>query len=426
MIRPVIGTIGTRVVSMACNLLVLAVAGHALGTEGLGEIGLIVLGIALIMVLNNVVGGGALVYLAPRFPMARLLRPAYFWALFTAVVAMMVLHILPLVPKAHVWHVVVLAFVQSLYTAHHGILLGHERIRAYNTIVAVQSVVLLVTFITLTRISPVAHVGHYITASYVSFGCGFLFSSLVLRGLADREPQPGGNAWRALFKHGGLVQVANLTQLLNYRLAYYLVEAFRGTAALGLYSVAIQLAESAWLVPKSLGMVLYARVSNMEEADRQRDITLTIMKGASAFALLVAAVLLLLPDPLFQWVFGPEVTGLTPLVFLLLPGLLAMAASQALSHWYSGTGRNGHNAIGSGIGSFFTVVAGLILIPLHGLPGAAITASLAYCANTTYQLITFMHLTGSRVRHLLPNPDDARHLREAWQQMRRIDTGSRP
>ena len=81
MIRPVVGTIFTRVFVQAMNLLVIMLAGHALGAEGLGAISLIVLAITIVVLINNVVGGGALVYLAPRAPLARLLRTAYGWAI---------------------------------------------------------------------------------------------------------------------------------------------------------------------------------------------------------------------------------------------------------------------------------------------------------------------------------------------------------
>ncbi|MCW5897679.1 MAG: polysaccharide biosynthesis C-terminal domain-containing protein [Flavobacteriales bacterium] len=418
MIRPVLGTIGTRIVVMASNLLVIAVAGHALGTEGLGEIGLIVLGITLIMVLNNVIGGGALVYLVPRLPARTLLLPAYLWAVFTALVAAAVMHTLPLVPEGLEWHVVLLAFIQSLYTIHFGILLGQERIRRYNTISVLQSIVLLGAFVSLTSAAENAHVGHFVTASYLSFLTSLVASAWAIRRPGKSPSTPGPWAWGAMFRHGGFTQAANLLQLLNYRLAYYLIDLYRGTSALGLYTVANQLAESAWLVPKSLGMVLHVRVSNLEEVDRQRDLTLAIMKAATAFALLVTLVILMLPDLLFQWVFGPEVVGVVPLVLLLAPGLVAMAASQALSHWSSGTGRHHHNAIGSGIGLCFTLVAGPLLIPTHGLDGAALAATLAYCANTIYQLIVFMRLTRTPWTMLLPRRSDLELVRRAWKTVR--------
>jgi len=420
MTRPAIGTIATRVVVMATNLLVMAVAGHALGAEGLGTIGLVVLGIALIMLLNNVAGGGAMVYLSTRLPLGRLLPFCYVWALGTAVVALGVLWMLPLVPKGYAGHVVALALLQSFHTVHTGVLLGRERFRTHNTIAVAQALSLIAAFALLLGGSGPRSPMAYVYASYASFGFALLLSTLALRGLRQDAPEAHAPpVWKALLRHGGLVQTANVLQLLNYRLAYYLVEAYRGTAALGLYSVATQLAEASWVVPKSLGAVLYARVSNTGEADRQRDLTLAVLKASVAFAMAVSAGLLLLPDPVYRGVFGPEIAGLTPLLLLLAPGIVAMAASQALSHWFSGTGRNVHNAAGSGLGLAFTLAGGFLLIPAHGLPGAAFTATLAYGAATLYQLVVFLRITRTRPARLFPGAEDAARIARIWREARR-------
>ncbi|MCB0784673.1 MAG: hypothetical protein KDC02_10735, partial [Flavobacteriales bacterium] len=98
MIRPAIGTIATRVFVQVMNLLVIVVAGHRLGAVGLGDISLVVLGITIVMLVNNLVGGGALVYLVPRHPLKELLPPAYAWAVITAGIAWVLVKVLPLVP----------------------------------------------------------------------------------------------------------------------------------------------------------------------------------------------------------------------------------------------------------------------------------------------------------------------------------------
>jgi hypothetical protein len=417
MMRPVLGTIASRTVVMAVNLLVMMAAGHALGTAGLGTIGLIVLGITLAVLLNNVVGGGALVYLVPRHPAGRMLPAAYAWALLTAAVAWWAFLRFPLVPREHAPDVAVLTLMQSIYTVHFGFLLGRERIRTYNLIVVVQALAMLIVFLALLAMGGRPSVRMYVHASYASFGLSVVLSAIAVARLPQVEVQPAGNLWRELFRQGGLVQASNLLQLLNYRLAYWLIEAFRGRSSLGLYSVATQLSESAWLVPKSLGTVLYSRVSNTEEVSRQAELTLTVAKAAMAFSAAVVMVLVLVPDPVFGLLFGREVTGITTLVLLLAPGIVAMALSQALSHYFSGTGRNVHNVAGSGIGLVVTTTAGLLLVPAHGLEGAAIAASLAYGANAAYQLVVFLKGTGMPLHKLRFTRADAARLqgiRRSW------------
>lgn len=415
MIRPAIGTIATRTVITALNLLVVVVAGNTLGATGIGAISLLVLGITFILLGNNVVGGGGLVYLVPRHGARALRWPAYVWALLVAAVAWPVVHHLPLVPDGLAGHAVGLALLQSFCSIHFGLLLGRERIAAHNGLLVLQAAMLLGLFVWFLQRGS-ADLLDYVYAAYLAHG-----STALLTGIASidraRGPAPTTHPLIDLFRQGSLAQAANGLQLLNYRLAYYLVERFVGTAALGLYAVTTQLAESAWLAPKSLGMVLYARVSNTPEADRQRDLTLTVLKAAVGIALVTVLVLLILPDVLYQAVFGPSITGIAPLVLLLAPGLLAMSASQAISHYLSGSGRVHHNTIGSGLGLLVTLALGFSLIPDLGLRGAAITASAAYTTALLYQLVVFQRLTRARLANYLPDANDVERLRTIWRRI---------
>jgi O-antigen/teichoic acid export membrane protein len=418
MIRSAAGTIATRVIVTVGNLVAIMAAGHVLGSEGLGTISLLVLGITLILLLNNVVGGAALTYLVPRHPLRRLLLPAYAWALITAGIALLVLRLVPLVPVGFSEYVVGLALLQSFTATHSAVLLGQQRIPAFNALGVLQALLLPIVFVVLAFGFGQRSVLAYVYSAYAAFLLTALVAAfMVARSTPTTDEDHAatkGDTLRAMLRQGGWVQAANLLQLLNYRLAYYLIERWVGLAALGVYSVTTQLAESAWLGPKSLGTVLYARISNTELSEQHRGTTIAILKASVALAAGVVLILLMVPDPLYAMFFGRDVKGVQPLLLVLVPGLLGMAASQAYSHYFSGVGLNRHNAIGSGIGLACTVVFGFWLIPAHGLAGAAITASVAYSANALYQMVFFLRATGAAFRDLMPRPSDLGLLRAAW------------
>ncbi|MBL7938714.1 MAG: polysaccharide biosynthesis C-terminal domain-containing protein [Flavobacteriales bacterium] len=407
MIRPVIGTVATRVAITAMNLLLVVVAGQNLGAAGLGTIGLVVLGITLILLIGNIIGGGGLVYLIPRYGVRPLLAPSYAWVLVTAGVAIGLQRVVPFLPDDLAGHVVALATLQAINSIHLNILLGRERIAQQNGILVVQMAIQLAAFIVLIRLGAPTVMDH-IHATYIAHGATVLISAYAAFAHMGKEDRgsPLGSSLAALFKQGLLAQGANLLQLLNYRLAYYLIEHFRGLVPLGVFSVTTQLAESTWLIPKSIGGVLYSKVSNLEAAERQRDLTVILFKTVVVTALVCCGLLLVIPDTAYTFVFGPEIHDLHPLLMLMVPGLVAMSASQVLSHFLSGTGRVLHNTIGSGLGLVVTVVAGLVLIPTKGLMGAAITTSLAYGTSVTYQLTVFLRTTGSRLSDLVPHAGD--------------------
>lgn len=415
MIRQATGTVLARVHSTAMNLLTVMLAGHVLGGAGLGAISLIVLGITLLMLGAGFIGG-AMVYLVPRTDPRRLLRPAYLCAAAGALAGYALLRAVPLVPPGTEVHVAILTFLQALYTAHHAILVGRQQIARHNLLTAFQGTLLLVVFAALSR-SGTASITDYIAAAYASFSATALLSGWAVLQLMRTDAPDAPADLRGLMRQGFWVTGANALQLVNYRFAYALVDRLAGTAMLGVYSVGNQLAESAWLAPRSLGLVLLSQVSNERDPQERTRLTLTALKLALTAATATLCILLVIPGSVYTAAFGKDVTGLRPILLLLAPGILAMAASQAFSHYFSGIGRSRMNMLASGCGMAITVLVGPWAVAQHGTHGAAATASLAYLMAALLQFVAFLRATHAPFAHFWPNAQD---LQQARSLMRRL------
>ena len=213
----------------------------------------------------------------------------------------------------------------------------------------------------------------------------------------------GGNLLSKLFRQGGFIQMANIFQLMNYRLSYYVIQKFTGLAPLGVFSVGTQLSEGSWIVPKSIGTVLYMKVSNESDEAERTKLTIGLMHLSMIATLAVLAVIWTLPESFYQWVFGDGIVGVPKIIRYLSVGITAMAGSQALSHYFSGVARNEQNTIASGIGFILTLVFAFLLIPDYALTGAAITASIAYAGLFLYQLLSFVWISSASANELFPN-----------------------
>ena len=410
MIRQATGTLLARVHVTGMNLLTMMLAGHNLGIAGLGGISLVVLGITLLMLPASFIGGGAMVHHVPRARLRTLLWPAHACAGIGALAGWGLLSTVPLVPAGTEAHVAALAFMQAMYTAHLGIILGRGRIGWHNLITALQGTVLLLVF-ALRLHYGARSLMDYLFASYVAFGITLMLSAWAVHRLHRHDGAQQAVDMRALLRQGWWVTGANTLQLVNYRFAYTLVDSFRGMAALGVYSIGNQLAESAWLVPRSLGMVLLSQVSNEDrEAERTR-LALLALKLSLSAATAMLLILVLLPGSVYSLAFGKDVTGLRPILLLLFPGILAMAASQAFSHYFSGIGRNRSNMLASGLGMLVTLGIGPWAVGRWGLHGAAATASLSYLCGTAIQFGVFLRATRAPLSAFLPHRADLQRAR---------------
>lgn len=84
MFRKILETIFSKGFTAVCNLLILLITAKYLGAYGRGEMAVIVLGITIVGIFQNIFSGAVLTYLAPRFQLIRLLATASLWNLLMA------------------------------------------------------------------------------------------------------------------------------------------------------------------------------------------------------------------------------------------------------------------------------------------------------------------------------------------------------
>jgi O-antigen/teichoic acid export membrane protein len=412
MLKKIIGTAGSRIIIALITLSIVVINARALGKEGVGEIALIVLGITIILLISNFVGGGALVYLIPRHDPFKLIVPAYAWAFLSSVTGAFILSFFKLIPVEYTSHVMFLSLFQALGATNLTFLLGKEKIKQYNLIMVVQFVLVIIILALLIYAFKKVEVLSYVYALYVAYILTFILSFISIRKFIKITNFNGfDEVLIQMFKFGSYVQLANLLQLMNYRLAYYIIEKYLGKASLGIFDTGNKVSEGLWLVGKSVAMVQYSKISNNDNLEYARALTIRFLKLVVVLTFMMLVVLVLLPDSFFMFVFGKEFTGLNKVVQSLAIGILSMSVSMILSHYFSGTGKHYHNTISSGIGLVLTLVLGFTLIPSMGIIGAGITASISYFSSALYQLIVFIRITGTGVSQFLVRKEDISFLR---------------
>jgi O-antigen/teichoic acid export membrane protein len=394
MLKNILSTISTRILVALLTLVMVLINARFLGAEKVGTIGLIILAIAILQLGGNLVGGGALVYLVPRAQIMSLFLPSVGWAVVTTSLGTFLLNLLHLIPAGYSCHVFFLSLLLSFFTINFMVLMGQERIRAYNMISLLQVVILFVVLMIYFFGLDNKEVMAYIIALYVSYSFAFLVSFLlILSSFRKREILGSGKVLRELFHLGSVMQLGNILQFFNYRLSYYFIEFFLKRAAVGVYSVGVQLSESSWLIAKSIHLVQYTRISNEKDENYASKLTLNLVKISFILTLVSLILILLLLNIFFSVVFKPEFHQVPLIMYSLSAGILTFSVSIILSPYFAGMGKPVHNTVSAAIGLVFTLVLSLLFIPILKLPGAALAATISYIASTCYQFIVFVRMT---------------------------------
>lgn len=409
MIDKVLGTFFTRLLSTVLMIVVVVVNANAFGSEGTGTIALVVLGLTLLQVLTNFVGGGTLVYLVPRKNIFQLFMLSFLWACIANIGGIILLKELQLVPAEYTWWLLAMTSVFTLYNIDIAIIQGKENIRLFNILQILQSILLLTTLSLLLFIFKSAQIELYLAAYIFSYLVVTVISFVfVVRQFDEVHMEGLFTLLKEMVKLGFWTQVANLTQLLTYRLNYYLVDHFIGRKSLGVYEMGTKISEAVWIFPKSICLVQYARISNQPDMEYTKNLTLGLLKIVALFALAAVLVLLLLPAQFLVAVLGNDFGSSKLVICSLLPGIFALSCTTIMAHHFSGYGKYWVNAIGSVISLVVTAVAGLLLIPralsvssLFALQTAGWITSVAYCANLLFTLTVFIRFTHATLRDFL-------------------------
>jgi O-antigen/teichoic acid export membrane protein len=364
-----------------------------LGPEGKGIQSLILTTITFILVFSNLVGGATLVYLVPRHDPLKLVIPSYLWTLITSIIAYVILRIYPIIDEGFVLHACILSALNSLASINLSILIGKEKIKTANFLGLIQPAALILSLAIFFFYFNTASVNNYITSLYISFILSFASSVYGFINHTGRFQVGKISEYASLtiemVRFGILNQVAHVTQMLSFRLSFYVLDHYHGTSAVGVYSNGISLAESIWLISKSISLVQYARISNLDDRQRSARLTVLLIKASVVVSLLIMIPLFFLPVSFYVFLFGEGFESTRIVIRTLTAGVLIYNFSILLGHYFSGTGRYFVNALASTIGLAVSITLYLLLIPACDVAGAGWATSASYMITTLFLITWF-------------------------------------
>jgi len=425
--KNIIGTAGTRLLNAVFSFAVLLMITNFIGSRGLGEISLIMVDLTVIQLFVDWMAGSALVYFASRTEISRLLIPAYLWTivvLFIFTIFGFLTHLIfpqvlaVIVPDGYAISILVLAFLNAFMQIHYNLLIGKKQIRQYNLIFSLQITSLIVFFslflFGFKDVTPLS----YVNALTIAWGIGgFMSSYLIIRGSAKFHLKGWNTLTKEIFLYGFQTQLSNVLHIGNKRLSFYIIRIYAGFSSLGLYSAGVQLTEGLRLIGQSISLVQFSAISNSRKKEYARTLTIRLMKFSVSLTFFALAILLLIPQSIYQLVFSTAFGEIKIILMALSLGVLALAANTIFSHYFSGTGQPKINVYANLVGLFFTIILLFILIPLWGYIGAAITASVSYSVTIFYQVFIFKRQTQTTWGEWMIKTDDLKEFYKLGKQI---------
>jgi O-antigen/teichoic acid export membrane protein len=289
-----------------------------------------------------------------------------------------------------------LAFCVS--TALSGIFLGFNDVMAFN-LVSLIPVAVTAVFAALLAIGGSHDVEPYLLVWVAGLATGL---GWMLWRLLKLVPwNASADAWAGL---GPFVRFAipgsitMLATLVNTRVDSLVVALLRSHTELGVYSVAVQVAEGLYILNSAIGIAVYSRLGSTTTIQAQqlasrsmRHVTFIVMSGA--FLILIVA------DVLVSILFGPQFrTAVTPLRVLVVGLSVSAPVGVLVAYFTNHLGRPKVSLSLTLVGATLNLILSIGLIPTFGITGAAIASSASYAFQGGLGLLLFRRITGSSIR----------------------------
>jgi len=229
-------------------------------------------------------------------------------------------------------------------------------------------------------------------------------ATIVAVGRSLRRESPQGR-WRpdlSLFKstaaYGKKFYISIIAGVIIIRADLLIVNHFRGPAEAGVYAVASQIATLLMLLPGVIATLLFPRVASSD--DKHGVLAMRVTRYTSFLMAItcVATVPIAFALPL---IYGASFTDATIQLLILLPGVYAISLESVLVQHFTGTG------LPAAIPAFWIVTVvlsvglNLLFVPRFGARAAAVNSTISYTLIFVLVAYYFCLKTGNPLSEIL-------------------------
>ena len=280
-----------------------------------------------------------------------------------------------------------------------GILLGLARIRPWNYVQLASPLLTVAGTVVL-----VVALGGDVDAALVAWtGAHVVTAVLALVLLRDvwlplRMPSLLDGLSQGLVRLALAMGALQVIALVGYRVELFVLEAFDGVKAVGIYSIANQAAESMWLMAAAIATAITAPV--VRDPERlaveliRRSLVRSLLYTAGAGAVVAATAPFVI-----RYALGSAFSAARTPLWLLLPGAVAYAPVQILVVYLSVRRGRPRLSLLAGLAAMLvTVAAAVPLVSAFGASGAAGASAAGYAVGALVAWGMFRRLSAEPAR----------------------------
>lgn len=392
----IVQTFLARFLILALNFGLVIYSTNIWGSEGKGVISIVIANLTIVGFLSNIFAGGTITYFSSKARPEPLLLVAYLWSILIGITIPLLFYFF--YSEAYILTLMGLSISASLLATNVNFFIGKQKFKLFNLYSILQLAIQIILIFFFVYFLEQKNINIYFISQTI---CNFLLFFISFISIAKifnfSNFKISKKQSLAIFAYGYKTQFSAFTQFLNYRLSYYFLEFYKGVSSVGIYSIGTAFSEAIWVFSKSISVVLYSEVVNSKSHLDSIMRTKTSLKLCFTITFFMLFILLLLPTQFYTFVFGKDFNETKKIIILLSPGVLAIAASNIVGHYFSGVNELTILNIKSLVGLFFTITLSFFFIPKWGIYGACLVTSISYILSSAVLFWKFYTITSFKI-----------------------------
>lgn len=210
-----------------------------------------------------------------------------------------------------------------------------------------------------------------------------------------------------MWKYGRKSYLATILGFLIIRSDILIINYFLGSIPTGIYSISVALIDYIYLLPGVIGTILFTKVSSGSEYK----FTEKVFRYTFLIMIVICSIAALIAGPAINIMYGQEFQKAVLPFIILLPGIIFLGIDTILMQDLAGRGLPRIVYISPFIALVLNVSLNIVIIPMWGINGAAISSTISYFLMLVLMLRYCTKLTESSIsNYILIKTDDIKQI----------------
>lgn len=204
--------------------------------------------------------------------------------------------------------------------------------------------------------------------------------------------------FRSMVRYGMRTYVASFLMFLVMRSNIIFINYFLGEWDSGIFSVVLQFIDLIYLIPTTLGLILFPKVS-MDKNDNG-ELTAKVFRFSLLAIGTLLVVLSIFAQSTIRILFGEQFLGAVVPFYVLAPGLLALSLVTILNNDLAARGLPSVVIFAPAIGLAVNVMTTLLFVKTLGIVASALALSISYVCILVILYLYFVRISNMSFRKM--------------------------